>query len=161
MDESVLSFRELIEWAWPVAAIVIGGRVLWQSVALWRMSIASASWPAVSAKIVGSTVKKNRGNRPRTYEPEIRYRYKLEDETYESAQLQPITVGVSLKFLAKVFSKGNPVGKVVKAFVNPENPKQAVLYPGPQHFLGALMASVSTALILFGIYRLMVVAEIL
>ncbi len=132
----------------PVAAIALGVVFAIKSAALRRQSLASAKWPTVTGKILGSridiaivdnstTVEDEERSGRRYVRPDeevstacVRYAYRVGDKDYQSTRLyigRPVFYGSSV-VAAATAAKYQPDARV-PVYYNPDNPAQAVLEP--------------------------------
>lgn len=91
-------------------------------------SLNAANWERVQAEVLKSEVKTNHDSDGNTYKPDVRFRYSYDGYTYESDKYSFISF-VSTSSLKSVRRdvKSVPVGSRPMAYVNPKNPKEAVL----------------------------------
>lgn len=103
-----------------------------------RKAQASAGWPRVEARIVSSRVAVERegstssieyGGRMTYYYPEIQYEYDVEGLTYRSSRILFVNVNYSHEDARAAVAR-YPAGGKAAAFVDPANPRLAVLEPG-------------------------------
>ena len=97
---------------------------------LWNQ-FASREYPAATGQITHSEVKRHRGSKGgTTYSVDIRYRYAVNDRSFEGTQFRYNASGSSDSTWAAQAVAGHPVGSQTKVFYNPRNPQDAVLSPG-------------------------------
>ena len=95
---------------------------------------ASAEWPAAKGIITVSEVTKHESTtgtgtnkrRTVTYHAKIHYKYSANGKSYTSNN---VTFGQSTEGAGEIVNR-YPIGKKVKVFYNPQDPKVAVLEPG-------------------------------
>jgi len=116
--------------------LVFGGLGVWLMIASRKQQqkvAASQNWPTVLAQITLAEVRESRstdseGDIQRSYYPHIEYTYQVNGVTYHGDQ---IAFGARRGYASP--KKANeeiaryPVGAQVRAYYNPENPKEAVL----------------------------------
>jgi hypothetical protein len=107
--------------------------VIYQQYLAWRWGRKSQEWPSIQGKVTSSKVRSdnNRRSSRRNYYPEIRYEYTIEDKVYRGKRYQ---FGISLYYygqdLTQAILHEYNVGKKVKVYYNPDNPKLATLQTG-------------------------------
>lgn len=133
----------------PIAAIALGAVFAVKSFVLRRQAAASAKWPTVMGKIIGSqidtaivdnstAVEDAEGADGRRHLPHddtvstasVRYSYRVGDKDYQSTRLyigRPVFNGLSSVAAATVAKY--PPHAPVRVYYNPDNPAQAVLEP--------------------------------
>ena len=104
----------------------------------------SKGWPSVMGTVIRSKVLVSKsstsssGQLSRTetsYTPDVAYRYVVDGTTIKNDNIR---YGLATnKYISENLVKQYPVGKEVKIFYNPGNPKQSVLQPG--YFGGLLL----------------------
>lgn len=116
-------------------AMLIGGACLVWSFATISMVEASADWPTMDGVVSHSQVER-RTSRIRGggynvyYDADIRYRYRVDGEQYESGTFvigAPHSFGDSSSAQAEV--DAYPVGRSVTVYYSPDAPEQSALVP--------------------------------
>lgn len=116
--------------------LIFGGLGLWLVLASRKQRqkvAASQNWPSVLAQITHAQVREDssldeEGDIQRSYYPHVQYSYQVAGVTYQGDR---ITFGARRGYSSP--QKANkeiapyPVGAQVRAYYNPENPKEAVL----------------------------------
>lgn len=122
---------------WGAGFAVVGLFALvwtWRGV---RRAEASSCWPGVEARIVSSRVEVKResgseveyGGRITYYYPEVEYEYDFQGLTYRSAKILFVNVNYGREEAYATVARYPAGGKAV-AYVDPANPRLAVLEPG-------------------------------
>ena len=117
-----------------VAALILvglGARGAYWAATDGTRGFASRHWPAVPATIVAGSVEKSYGAYG-TWEwsPKVTYSYSVGDERYTGHNVTfPPRRGARRRAVATL--RRYPVGQTVTAYVNPDDPAQACLEPGP------------------------------
>lgn len=114
--------------------MVIGTLVIVMGVVSFRKSRASAAWPTVEGNIVASSVEADE-----SYFPRVHYLYSFEGDSFRGTRIRIIEQGYNLKRSAKAAASRYKVGQQVVVWVNPADPKEAVLQAGPQPLLSVFM----------------------
>ncbi|MEZ6187459.1 MAG: DUF3592 domain-containing protein [Planctomycetota bacterium] len=100
---------------------------------------ASVDWPSVPGRILVSEVEEAGHDIPRTYAPNVRYRYEVEGQTYE---------GDTLAFADNINRDEDyvlariapyPVGSQADVHYDPAHPETSVLEPGVRQGSGILL----------------------
>ena len=114
----------------------------WKSV---RLSRESAVWPSVPGTVTAAERKK-RGFR---MQPCITYSYQVEGRDYAGTKIT-FAAAVPSKDVEPILSQ-YPLGSEVKVYYSPRHPSVAVLEPGPNRYVSAILRSymVWCVLILF------------
>jgi hypothetical protein len=96
---------------------------------------ASATWPSVSGTILSNEVKVvGKSNAP-TYSTDVRYRYLIGDENYESSR-----IGWGIKSadrdrdIPEAFVRDHPAGHAIAVFYDPADPATAMIDPTGKRF---------------------------
>lgn len=122
-------------WGAGFAAIGLSALVwTWRCV---RRAEASRSWPGVEARILSSRVEVKResgldeeyGGRITYYYPEVEYEYDVQGVTYRSTKILFVDVNYSREEAHATVAR-YPAGGRAAAYVDPANPRTAVLEPG-------------------------------
>ena len=95
------------------------------AVALYEASRAEA-WPTVPGQITSSGVAKGCG-RGGSYYPAVRYSYNFGGAGYEGERVTFGNVGCGSESLAQTIASAYPVNKSIRVYVNPSNPRDAVI----------------------------------
>ncbi|MGE0269428.1 MAG: DUF3592 domain-containing protein [Candidatus Omnitrophota bacterium] len=91
-------------------------------------SLNAAAWERVEAQVLKSEVKTNHDSDGNTYKPDVRFRYSYDGYTYESDKYSFISfVSTGSEKSVRRDVRSVPVGSRPMAYVNPKNPKEAVL----------------------------------
>ncbi len=91
---------------------------------------AAKTWERVPCKVIWSRVRIKRGNKGRTYVPEIFYQYQLNGKTHRSNRYSFTTRSSSGRFRKEVLVARFPAGAEAVCFVDPNQPNHAVLELG-------------------------------
>ena len=97
----------------------------------WRLSVharASTEWLPVEARILDSEVVSERGGTPYFF-PRVTYQYEVQGLTYHSSNVVLVKVEYALAEARAIVGK-YPAGARVLAYVDPADPRTAVLEPG-------------------------------
>lgn len=97
----------------------------------WRLSArgrASTAWLPVEARILDSEVVSGRGGTPYFF-PRVTYQYEVQGLTYHSSNVVLVKVEYALAEAHAIVGK-YPAGARVLAYVDPADPRTAVLEPG-------------------------------
>ena len=116
-----------------------------------RADIASASWLPVSATILSSDIAPQEGG----FAPSVSYRYAIAGETYVSTDIALAIVSSSSDASARTAAARYSVGTPVIAYVNPRNPRQAILEPRSHALLPVALLAAGLLLLAMSIYRLL------
>ncbi len=135
-----------------MALAALGGWLIYTTIKDRQKAAASKNWPSVNAQITLSEVRESQsqdseGDLRTSYYPYVQYTYQIGGVLYQGDK---ITFGArkmvySAKKAAAALAS-YPLGAQVKAFYNPENPKEAVL---EQRSVG------SNLMLIFGVFLLM------
>ncbi|MCS6906974.1 MAG: DUF3592 domain-containing protein [Anaerolineales bacterium] len=113
----------------------------------------SQNWPTTIAEIILAEVRErsqydNEGDTRRYYYPHVEYRYQVAGVTYQGDAL---TLGARVGYPSPARARQElaryPVGAQVRAYFNPEDPKEAVL---------ELRTTGSNFMLIFGILALLI-----
>ncbi len=113
----------------PFFAVGLGtfGWGVWQA----YQGLDSLAWTQVEGRVQSSEVKSSRDSDGTTYRSKITYTYEWGNEKKSGDQVRTSgSIGTSGGGLARDEVARYPAGKPVKVFVNPKQPKTAVLEPG-------------------------------
>lgn len=97
----------------------------------WRLSVrarASTAWLPVEARILDSEVVSERGGTPYFF-PRVTYRYEVQGLAYHSSNVVLVKVEYA-QAEAHAIVERYPAGARVLAYVDPADPRTAVLEPG-------------------------------
>lgn len=114
----------------PFAAVGIGilGFKVVPDVAEWQ---AMKAWQPVSAQVLAAGLQEHRGDDSTTYEATGRYRYSYDGRDYESERVAlsggADNLGDFQQQLAAQLQQAQASGETVVAWVNPEQPQEAVI----------------------------------
>ena len=136
--------------AGDVLSILLGGLGMTAGVlAFWR-SWTVQDWIPVEGTVLHSRIKAGEG-----YFPFVRYRYSFDGRSLEGNSVRFIEKSYNRETSARaVVSKYRPGGPVT-VWVNPKNPKAAVLEPVPQPALSLLFLAVGLLFVGIGVYELL------
>ncbi len=93
-------------------------------------SIESRSWSQVECVITESFIERNIDSDGDTYRPVIRFQYTFDGRNYTGDDYQHMTSSSSSKKEEQKVVNNYPVGNETTCWVNPEDPKQAVIDNG-------------------------------
>jgi hypothetical protein len=114
--------------AFILAAVVVA--LLALAVRNWIRGAASRDWPQVEAEIVRAFVLVDTSTETDTYTPNVEYDYQVAGASHRGTRLRYGALGSSNRGPAERTIASYPVGSRHLVFVNPENPKDAVLQRG-------------------------------
>ena len=80
-----------------------------------------------AATVLASGIERQRSSRGTTYSATVRYRYQIGNQTYESGEIRPLSLGSASYSWANEIIARFPVGQHVTAYYNPAAPGQAFL----------------------------------
>lgn len=121
-------------------------------VTAWMHSRAKAAqhWPVVEGEVLSSRVTSRRGSKGgTTYGAEIRYRYRVNDQTHEGTRVVFGDYSSSDGSHAEELVAAYPVGARPDVHVDPDDPTEAVLDPHVSWFvylMGGLFGGVFGAI---------------
>lgn len=121
--------------AWAAIFFLIGLAAMLHGLRSKKRAQTTSSWTPTEARIVSSKVSVQRGmtddEHPATkfYSPSIRYEYAVQGLTYTSWNYLLIDVNFP-KAEAEAIAASYPAGGRAIAYVDPANPRNAVLKPG-------------------------------
>lgn len=147
---------------WGAGFALVGLAVLnwtWRGV---RQAEASRSWPAVDARIISSRIQVEResssdigyGGRITYYYPQLLYEYDVQGLTYQSTKILFVNVNYTHSDAEAAIAR-YPAGGRALAYVDPANPRLAVLEPGIEGkkgkyaiagFVGAIFTVIGVAM---------------
>lgn len=111
----------------------------------WK-SLTVKDWTPVKGTVLRSKVRYLHG-----YQPRVRYRYSFGELSRDSSQLRLVNRGYFFKRTAQaIVSKYIPHAPVT-VWVNPRNPKDAVLEPIPQPFAALFYAGLGLFFVWIGL----------
>jgi hypothetical protein len=97
---------------------------------LWNQFV-SRNYPAATGEVTYSKVTRHRGSKGGiTYGVDIRYRYAVDDRSFEGRRFRYNASSSSDSAWAAEVVAQHPVGSQTKVFYNPQNPRDAVLSAG-------------------------------
>jgi hypothetical protein len=97
---------------------------------IYKTIVARASWTEVPCEILSSSVGSHPGDDSTTYSVDVRYRYTVDGQDYESDRYRFLQ-GSSSGYQGKAeVVESLPPGTVTTCRVDPEDPAQAVLFTG-------------------------------
>ena len=106
---------------------VVAGIIVYQTMEDSRLQqFAHESFVPVQAKVLESEVRSRTRDGKRSYHPHIYYRFEVEGKGYRSKRYSFININ-NTKSSVEAAVANHPVGAVVTAYYNPDNPKKAVL----------------------------------
>jgi len=112
---------------WSACVIAFDGFI---GRSLWNQ-FASRSFTVVTGQITHSQVTPHRGSKGGiTYGVDIRYRYTVNDRSFDGKRFRYNANASSDSGWAKKAVAAHPVGSHTQVFYNPRNPQEAVLSPG-------------------------------
>ncbi|GIW79159.1 MAG: hypothetical protein KatS3mg105_0966 [Gemmatales bacterium] len=105
---------------------------------------AQATFKPVSAVVLTSRVRRIPGDEGSdTFRPEVKYRYEVDGQRYESDRFAFFAKGYSDYLEAKRVADRYPVGSTVTAYYDPSDPAKAVLDPhAPERSSVLLLAGI-------------------
>ena len=109
--------------------MAVGSIFCWYLWASWQKAKTMDSWGETEARIIVSQVlpwQYNQYSRM-AYQPKIRYEYEFGGKTYTSERIRKVPVRSSDESKAKAWVEKYPAGMKTTAFVDPADPKSAVL----------------------------------
>ena len=140
----------------PLGSIIVGVVMLLFGGAggyfAWKGSLAasaSSEWQPVDAKILRARATRNAHGE---WSPDIAYEYVVAGERYESSQVRIFTANRTSLQGARAVAHRYHATQRVTAYVDPSDPTQAVLIPGPQRGFALMVASASVLLVAGGTY---------
>ena len=91
----------------------------------------SAHWMETEAVIISSELGHSRGSKGKaTYRVNITFQYRINEQTYVGEKydffMSDLYTNIGVKAMRKAVDRHHP-GDVVKCYVNPDNPKQAII----------------------------------
>lgn len=93
--------------------------------------VQSTNFPSVTGHIIHSELTRSTGSKGgTTYGVDIRYRYQIGDQSFESKRYRTTDWTTSDSAWARAAVAKHSVGSEATIFYNPTNPKQALLLPG-------------------------------
>jgi hypothetical protein len=121
----------------PAVFIVAGALLAAYGLRNLYLAFQSLSWPSAEAVIEQSSVDFHRGQHHRngrssagTYHARIIYAFQVEGVEYQGTRVTFGDYGSSTPFHAREVANRFPMGKQVKAYYSPKNPRHCVLEPG-------------------------------
>ncbi len=111
---------------------LVGGGFTWYFVQICSQALNAQSWTEVKARVIDSDVLRSEstdsdGHRSVTYKIDIFYEYEYQGQKYRSSRYDFFTVSSSGSDSKREVVRRYRAGKVVDAYVNPDDPSQAVL----------------------------------
>ncbi|WP_419190984.1 DUF3592 domain-containing protein [Saltatorellus ferox] len=94
---------------------------------LYRVQDARSRYEEVEARVVSSSVRANHSSDGSTYAPSIEFLYEFDGMTFRSDRHAFLSIATSDRGFATAACERFPVGAEVTAFVDPEDPMEAVL----------------------------------
>jgi hypothetical protein len=132
-------------------ALVVAVLFLALSIQIIRDAVRTGDWPIVEGRIISSKYVLGCGRSGRDPFPEVRYDYVHEGKRYTGNRIAMDTDFCGWASPARAIADSYKPGQVVAVWVDPANPRQAVLQAGtPQNqstwlliaaFFGSLLAS--------------------
>jgi hypothetical protein len=119
-----------METAITCILVAVGAALVALAVRNWIRGAASRDWPQSEAEIVRSFVLVNTDTDGDTYTPTFEYDYQVAGVPHRGTRLRYGAIGSSNRKQAERTIAAYPVGSRHPVFVNPENPKDAVLQRG-------------------------------
>ncbi|MBM4258466.1 MAG: DUF3592 domain-containing protein [Deltaproteobacteria bacterium] len=119
-----------------------------------RQLRASQTYVPVAATVVASEIVERGSNRTThgtSFSPRIVYRYTVEGKEFESHRYFFSGQGWSDRDSAQAVTDQYPVGQRVQAYINPQNPREAVLNPTEPRAGSLVVAGVFLLIALFPI----------
>lgn len=99
--------------------------------AAWQpmlVRIESASWPAVDAEVIYSSVSTaSSSDDSLMYEFKLRYRYQYQGDVFYSSRYKPIKFSSADRSKIQQLQTKYPKGAAIKAYVNPQRPTYAIV----------------------------------
>ena len=93
----------------------------------WSLATAAERWMEVPCAIVSSRmIEVGNADGPDSYVPDIRYSYEIDAKIYESSRVFLVSWGRDETTVKRLLGR-YPVGSSASAFVNPDDPTEAVL----------------------------------
>lgn len=130
MLKNLKSHWFLVLFSLPFAGVSLGFLFLsiLPSLNEWQ---AMKSWPQTEAYLLSATLHEHRGDDSTTYEAQARYRYEYSGITYESERVAIMggadNIGDFQRHLGRELTRAHLAQQPVMAWVNPDNPTDAVL----------------------------------
>jgi hypothetical protein len=114
--------------------VVFGGVGIGLGIWGWNVltdARASESWPTTEGQVISSEVDHSSdAEGGDSYQPQISYRYEVDDQTYEADRIRFGQNSYSSSRQAEAEANRYPVGRQVEVFYEPGRPENAVLEPG-------------------------------
>jgi len=115
------------------------------------------SFTAVEAHVLDSRISTHRGGKSTSYSPTISYEYQVDGDWYRSSQVMAYDENGSYSWADEIVSQF-PKGLHVSAYLDPLNPKEAILirrYSATPYFLAGLSTAMTSVglLMLLGVIR--------
>lgn len=134
-----------LTWFMPLPFLLVGLAICswgWLKVQEGKRTLA---WPAVDGTVLSATVEQtmagvSMGTERRAFGA-VRYRYRWNGKDYDADRVQLTNRTFLTPWLAARSIKAYRAGMAVKVFVNPAEPAEAVLVPGPGQGAAALLAA--------------------
>ena len=97
-----------------------------------RLAQASASWPMTQGKIIESKIHSSRDSDGTTYKPIVRFTYQVKGQELRGNKVFFGGGGISTgnRSYSRRITQKYPLGKRVKVFYDPSEPRQSVLEAG-------------------------------
>lgn len=92
----------------------------------WLSSRAATDWRQVPCEIISSEVRRHDGDDSVSYSVEIEYQYEFDNQTFESSRYDFNVVNKSRPRCRQIVAE-LPAGKITNCFVDPDDPKRAVI----------------------------------
>jgi len=133
MDQFPLVFSLLCGGFFFLAALAVGGGLLWYSANSKKKAGASLAWPSAPGTVTVSDVRQSSstdedGHVTVSYYPRVEYEYTVDGQAYTSKQAAFGGVrGYGSPDRARQDLAKYPAGAAVTAYYNPEKPSEAVL----------------------------------
>ena len=125
---------EVIQKYGPILFLCIGYGGVVYSIFTMFQSIGARNWKKIRANITSSRIDSSCDTDGCSYEAKIEYNYSYKNRDYTSSKIAFGYLGNSFKFLSKRIYKRFAYGSIPMIYVNPRNPKLAVLLAGIRPF---------------------------
>ncbi|MDR3406136.1 MAG: DUF3592 domain-containing protein [Chthoniobacter sp.] len=107
------------------------------------------SWPTATGIVTSSEVIEHKGGKGVSYSPEIKYRYRVSETTYDNTHISLLDGGLSKGWAHEVAAQF-PAGLSIPVFYKPSHPENAVLRPGANWYMFAT-SGIGLAVFLVGV----------
>jgi len=143
------SIRLIFGWLLSVVCILLGALYALYGIGVIASAVYSPSWPKATGTIVSSEVAEHRGGRGINYTPEVRYDYKVGQDTYQGSSIWLLDYGNGQDW-AKRIADQFPLGSSVPVFYKPDSPKQGILKAGTNWYM-FFTGGIGAVVLVFGV----------